>query len=105
MSVLLNALKSVVLKPMGHNAVSPTVTHKYKSTMGYWVHYQKMALKSQGHKAMCIHSHNTAVDEGHVIYQQVVPGNTWVYVLYSCIKHAVHKRFYCIPFFFVRLLV
>lgn len=48
MSVLLNTFKSVVLKPMGHNAVSHTVTHKYKSSMGCWVHYQKIALKSEG---------------------------------------------------------
>lgn len=33
---------------MGHNAVSPTVTHKYKSPVGDWVRYLKMALKSQG---------------------------------------------------------
>lgn len=47
-SVLLNTFKSVVLKPMGHNTVSHTVTHKYKSYVGYWVHYQKIAAKSKG---------------------------------------------------------
>lgn len=33
---------------MGHNTVSHTVTHKYKSCVGYWVHYQKIAIKSKG---------------------------------------------------------
>lgn len=47
-SVLLNTFKSVVLKPMGHNTVSHTVTHKYKSCVGYWVRYQKIAAESKG---------------------------------------------------------
>lgn len=33
---------------MGHNTVSHTVTHKYKSCVGYSVHHQRLAVKSKG---------------------------------------------------------
>lgn len=40
---------------MGHNIVSHTVTHKYKSCVGYWVHYQKIAIKSKGLNGRAVH--------------------------------------------------
>lgn len=94
MSVLLNTFKSVVLKPMGHNTVSHSVTHKYKSCMGYWVQYQKIAEKSKG---------LNGCSSAHLLSHPCIQGR--LFIQSACIHMRAHRfvalcwtlRFYCIP--------
>lgn len=71
MSVLLNTFKSVVLKPVRRNTVSHTVTHKYKSCVGYWVHYQKIALEEDWNQKG-LNGHSSAHMRSHLCVQCVV---------------------------------